>query len=107
MPILDSYVCDGCGVGERGWRGDEWPECCGDEMRREFCTNTTEWGGSRVYKALRSEPFESRSDLDKWAKDRGLVCVGDKVGGARNEEHRNLGKIYSHKGAPTKRSELF
>ncbi len=107
MPILDTYVCDECGDDRTGWRDDEWPDCCDKAMRRLFCTNHFEWGGPRHYRELRDEPFESRSDMARWAKESGLECVGDKKGGARNEDHRNLGKIHSYKGAPTKRSELF
>lgn len=107
MAILDAYVCDQCGHEQDGWRDEEWPDHCDHAMRRLFCTNSFEWGGPRLYRELRDEPFQSRSEMNRWAKDLGLECVGDKQGGARNEDHRNLGKITSYKGAPTKRSELF
>jgi len=107
MPILDRFECDVCGWEQDGWRDEPVPHCCNREMRKLFCTNTHEWGGPRTYRELRPEPFASRSDLAKWAKERNLECVGDKVGGARNESHRGLGKLYSHKNAPSKRSELF
>jgi len=107
MPILDGYVCDSCGEQRDGGRDEAIPRCCRKEMRRLFCTNTFEWGGPRQYRELREEPFSSRSELNSWAKSNGLEPMGDKVGGARNEDHRRLGKLHSYKGAPTKRSELF
>lgn len=107
MPILDRYVCDRCHAEEDAWRDELVPECCGCDMRKMFCTNTHEWGGPRTYRELREEPFASRSEKNAWAKANGLEEAGDKVGGARNEDHRKLGKLYSHKGAPSKRSELF
>ena len=106
MPILDGFICDNCGEQRDGWRDEPRPRCCRDEMRKIFCTNTFEWGGPRRYRELRDEPFKSRSELNAWAKANNLEQVGDKVGGARNEDHRNLGKHFSYKGGPKRTSEL-
>ena len=79
------------------------PTCCGDDMRVLFVkVNTPEWGGPRQYVHLRDQPFDSRSELDRYAKDNNLrlSASAEKVGGARNEEMLNLGKKYSYKGAP-------
>lgn len=52
--------------------------------------------------ALADEPFSSRSELDAYAKAKGmgLGASAEKVGGARNEEHLNMGKKYSYTGSP-------
>ena len=53
-----------------------------------------EWGSPRTYLHLRDEPFSSRSELDAYAKANGmgLGASAEKVGGARNDEHLNMGK---------------
>lgn len=106
--MLDDYVCDRCGKTTQGWN-DEDHICCERIMRREF-------GGCKTYEP-RGEicdltlpgtgRFNSRSDMRSYMKRNGYEERGDKVGGARNEDHRNLGKLFSYSGAPTKRSELF
>jgi len=48
------------------------------------------------------EPFSSRGELDAYAKANGmgLGASAEKVGGARNDEHLNMGKKYSYTGSP-------
>ena len=101
MAVLHDYYCPECETVEF----DKWepPMCCGASMRVAFRTlHTTEWGGPRTYLHLRDEPFNSRSELEKYARDNhmGLGASAEKVGGARNEEHLHLGKKYSYSGSP-------
>ena len=108
MPILDDYECEQCGRRDSGWR-DELHPCCGAPMRRLI-------GGTRCHEPRGEiyDPtlpgtgrFSSRSAMRSYMKRNGYEEMGDKVGGARNEDHRNLGKLFSYPGAPAKRSELF
>lgn len=102
MPVMVDTMCAKCDRQYVDAWSDELPVCCGEETRRVFTTiHTTEWGGPRTYLHLRDEPFHSRSELNAWAKSQGMAlgASAEKHGGARNEEHMHLGKIYSyHKG---------
>lgn len=102
MAVLHSYYCPTCDNEGEGWT-DDVPSCCGKPMRVQFTkVNTPEWGSPRTYLHLRDEPFSSRSELDAYAKANGmgLGASAEKVGGARNEEHLNMGKKFSYKGSP-------
>lgn len=104
MAVMIDTVCLSCGHEFVDAWSDEIPECCGNETRRQFTSlHTDEWGGPRTFLHLRDEPFSSRSELRDWAKSQGMAlgASSEKVGGARNEEHLNLGKIYS---IPSRRS---
>ena len=101
MAVLHDYYCEDC---ER-IEVDKWspPSCCGHPMKVAFRTiHTPEWGSPRTYLHLRDEPFYSRGELNKWARENGMAlgASAEKHGGARNEEHLNVGKKYSYKGAP-------
>jgi len=102
MPILDDYYCEKCEATEEGWR-DEKHLCCGKQMTRMIgAAHNYDWDGPRQYRTMREEPFASKREMKQWCKDRGLEEAGDKVGGARNEDHLNMGKLYSYSGAPTR-----
>ena len=101
MPVLHDYYCPDCEVIEI----DKWspPMCCGQSMHVAFRTlHTTEWGSPRTYLHLRDEPFNSRSELESFAKKNNMAlgASAEKVGGARNEDHLNLGKRFSYQGSP-------
>ena len=100
--MLDDYLCETCNSRSEGWRDDP-PRCrnCNRPMQRLIGGHNFEWGSPRLYRTLREEPFSSRSEKNEWAKSNGFSEAGDKVGGARNEEHRGLGKLFSYPGAPT------
>jgi hypothetical protein len=101
MPVLHDYYCVlCCNVETDLW---EAPKCCGEPMRIAIMkVNSPEWGGPRTLIHLRDEPFESRSELNRYCRDNGLEQApsADKDGGARNEDHLNLGKSYSYAGSP-------
>lgn len=81
------------------WADEAFPVCCDQETHwTPSRVNTNEWGGPRQLLHIRDEPFGSRSELESYAKENGmsLGASNDKVGGARNEEHLDLGKIYSY-----------
>lgn len=101
MPVLHDYFCRECERVEF----DKWapPVCCGDHMCIAFRTlHTTEWGSPRTYLHLRDEPFNSRSELESYCKQNNMAlgASAEKVGGARNEDHLNLGKKFSYSGSP-------
>lgn len=103
MAVLHAYYCPRCNEEELDRWSDDVPSCCGKPMRVQFTkVNTPEWGSPRTYLHLRDEPFSSRGELDAYAKANGmgLGASAEKVGGARNEEHLNMGKKYSYKGSP-------
>jgi hypothetical protein len=98
MPVMHSYYCPNCGEVAHDQWSDDVPVCCGHQMKIAFLkVNTTEWGSPRHIPTLRDEPFESRSELESWTKKNGmsLGTSAEKVGGARNEEYLNKGKLYS------------
>lgn len=101
MAVLHDYYCPECEIVEV----DKWspPVCCGSAMRVAFrAVHSPEWGSPRTYLHLRDEPFHSRSELNSWARENGMAlgASAEKHGGARNEDHLNLGKKYSYRGAP-------
>lgn len=102
MAVLHTFYCPRCDAMAEGWT-DDVPVCCGSEMRIALVkVNTPEWGAPRHIPTLRDEPFESRSELATYTRERGMAlgASAEKVGGARNEEHLNLGKKFSYAGSP-------
>lgn len=104
MAVIIDTRCPKCErLFEDVFSDDRKPVCCGVESVWTPTTlHTTEWGGPRHYPHLRDQPFGSRSELDSFAKQNGMAlgASSEKVGGARNEEHLNLGKKYSYTGSP-------
>ena len=103
MAVLHAFYCPRCNEEELDRWSDDVPSCCGTPMRVQFTkVNTPEWGSPRSYPHLRDEPFSSRGELDSYAKANGmgLGASAEKVGGARNDEHLNMGKKYSYTGSP-------
>jgi len=102
MAVLQDCYCPECNKEATDIWSDGIPMCCGTEMRILVpLVKTFEWGGPRTYIHLRDEPFSSRSELNRYAKDNGLSLgeSSEKVGGARNDMYEGLGKSYSYKGA--------
>lgn len=105
MAVLHQWYCpehDGDTVS--GWTDDP-PSCgiCGVNMRIAIVrVNSPEWGSPRHIPHLRDEPFGSRSELESYTKANGMAlgASAEKVGGARNEDHLNLGKAFSYAGSP-------
>jgi len=101
VAVMHSYYCKACGAFERDRWSDDVPSCCGSEMDIAFLPaahkNTDEWGGPRHYPHLREEPFGSRGELARFARENNLAlgASSDKHHGARNESHLGLGRIYS------------
>ncbi len=102
MAVLNDYQCKKCGLISVDLY--EPVKCCGKKMLVALsAVFSPEWSTPRQLIHLRDEPFGSRSELNAYTKANGLVqaASADKHGGARNEEHLNLGKTYSYKGAPS------
>lgn len=98
MARLMDTRCDSCDrVFVDVW-SDERPRCCGREtVWSPTVPHTDEWGSPRTYLHIRDEPFSSRSELAAYAKAHGMRLgeSNDRVGGARNEDHLHLGRIFS------------
>jgi hypothetical protein len=101
MAVINDYFCRECERVEF----DCWdaPTCCGEMMSVALsAVYTPEWGSPQYHPHLREEPFKSRDELKSWARENGmgLGVSSEKVGGARNEDHLNLGKKFSYQGSP-------
>ena len=79
------------------------PACDGERDWVPAKVVTQEWGQSRYFKSL-DKSFSSRSEFRKYLKANHCEEAGDKVGGARNEDHLRLGKSFSY-GGQAKRSD--
>lgn len=88
--------CDGTISGAWVENDDLDPFCCplcSGPIKKIPGGHHFEWGAPRQYVHLRDEPFSGKSEMHSWAKANGMELGGaDKVGGARNEDHLNLGK---------------
>ena len=110
MAVLHDYYCPVCDREEIDVWSDSIPTCCGNAQMRLLMPRLAsfEWGGPRTYISIRDEPFSSRSELNAWAK-KNKMSLGEsseKVGGARNDENEGLGRLYSYKGASSRRNSL-
>jgi len=73
------------------------PLCGGTRTWIPAKLNTDIWGSGQYVTSLDRE-FGSKSELRAHLRENGLSEAGDRVGGARNESHLNLGKTYSYNG---------
>ena len=73
------------------------PECNAHMSKMPSLFSTPEYGGPR-YSVAADQTFASRSEEKAYWKASGFTEAGDKVHGARNEDHLNLGKAFSGKG---------
>ena len=110
MGVLKDFYCAKCDDEFiDGW-SDEPPVCCGKPMRPLIsATKSFEWGAPRQYIHLRDEPFQSKSELNSWAKKKGLSLYesSEKVGGARNDMYEGVGKIFSYAGSSKRGNSLY
>lgn len=110
MAVMKDFYCATCGhTFIDGW-SDEPPSCCGTETKSIMgATRNFEWGAPRTYIHLRDEPFHSKSELNAWAKKKGLSLYesSEKVGGARNDMYEGIGRIYSYPGASKRQNKLY
>jgi hypothetical protein len=103
MAALHDYFCPLCDDEAYDKWTDDVPICCGRKMKIMITSvKTDEWGSPRQYLHLRDEPFASRSDLARYAKEKKLSLgeSSEKVGGARNDMYAGIGKLYSYAGSP-------
>jgi hypothetical protein len=109
MAVLNDYYCRLCDAEATDKWSDDVPICCDEKMRVVLSIKHFEWGSPRQYLHLRDEPFSSRSELNRYAKDKGLSlsASSEKVGGARNDMYEGVGKLYSYKGSPKRGSQLY
>lgn len=107
MAVMADFYCDVCGDEYLdGWT-DQVPVCgdCGSRMRRMLNRINTKpdpmLRAPHVYGDYKLRP---RSEIDAFAKANGCEVSGsaEKFGGARNEEHLNLKKCFSYRGAPAR-----
>ena len=103
MPQYE-FRCDFCEViweDQCSWADITMVICdhCGQRAQQDFRTapKTDLWGGTR-YCVANDIYASSTGDYERQLKASGRYPKGDKVGGARNESYRNLGKSFSYKG---------
>lgn len=109
MAVIKDYYCKLCDSEAYDIWSDAVPECCGVRMSGIPSGKSFEWGAPKQYIHLRDEPFSSRSELNDYAKRKGLTLSpsADKHGGARNDMYDGVGKLYSYKGSPKSGSKLY
>ena len=73
------------------------PQCNALMVKMPSLFSTPEYGGPR-YSVAADQVFASRSEEKAYWKANGFTEAGDKVGGARNEDHLNTGKVFSGGG---------
>lgn len=102
MPTFDMH-CKQCDVIEENaffLPGEEHetkcPVCTSLMSKMPSLFSTPEYGGPRFSEAAQ-QTFGSRSEEKAYWKSNGFTEAGDKVHGARNEDHLNLGKVFSGK----------
>ncbi len=108
MAVLNSYRCAKCEKVKDAW-SDDVPSCHLIRMTwLPMGFYTPEWGGPREYLHLRDEPFASRSELNRYARDNKLSLgeSSERVGGARNDMYEGIGKLYSYPGASRRSNSL-
>lgn len=103
MPTFD-MICEACDLIEEDvfFLANEehrfkCPDCKRGMVKMPALFSTPEYGGPK-YSVAADQVFASRSEEKAYWKANGFTEAGDKVGGARNEEHLNLGKVFSGKG---------
>jgi hypothetical protein len=105
--ILHDIYCRVCGAEERNAeiRNGVFPLCCAEPMRwRPFPFHTDVLGRPTFSVALGREVSSTRERDRKMRESKhGFVPVGDPVGGARNQDHMNLGKAFAYPGQRTRR----
>ena len=109
MAVIQDYYCSKCSKEATDIWSDDIPLCCGVKMKWMMTPlNTFEWGGPRTIPSIRDEPFASRSELNRWAKDKKMSLgeSSEKVGGARNDMYDGIGKTYSYAGASKRDNPL-
>ena len=100
-PIIHDLRCPNCDdiVLSHYMEPDQFPPCqgCGATMTWIPTKVSTDiWGAPRQDTINDTGESTSRRELEKKMKAKGFEPAGDKVGGARNESHLNLGKHYSY-----------
>lgn len=100
--ILHDLRCPACESEERNVRvtPGNYPRCqgCGEQMRWKPSSFRTDVYGSPRYSEAAGCEVRSSRDRDRIMREAGFLPCGDKVGGARNEEHLGLGKSFSYAG---------
>lgn len=110
MAVLKDFYCPKCEAEFVDRWTDDPPSCCGKTCRPLIAApRNFEWGGPRQYLHLRDEPFQSKSELNAWAKKKGLGLYesSERVGGARNDMYEGVGKIFSYKGSSSRQNRLY
>ena len=100
MPVHDLY-CRGCDAEKRNVEAsvDSMPTCCGAEMRVDWSHGkapSTDVYGSRRWNEAVGDYVGSTREAETTMRLAGFEPAGDRVGGARNEDHMGLGKVYSY-----------
>ena len=99
--IIHDLRCLSCGTVEPDvpCESGRYPSCvCGGARTWVPTRFNTDITGGPIYMRSLDREFDSKSSLRSYLKENGLQEAGDKVGGARNESHLNLGKGFSYKG---------
>lgn len=98
--IVHDLYCRTCGREEEnaGIRNGIFPSCCGATMRWRPFPIRTDVLPCPAYSEATGTIVGSTRERDKMMRAAGFEPCGDRVGGARNESHLNLGKITSYPG---------
>lgn len=83
-----------------------YPRCplCNTQMVWKPSGFRTDVYGSPRYSDAAGCEVRSSRDRDRLMREAGFEPSGDKVGGARNEEHLHLGKTFSYSGQGVRRT---
>jgi hypothetical protein len=107
MPIY-VFACEPCGieVPEGHYPMDHQEPCkhCGKPMLKvPQPFHADAWGAPKWVGGI-EQRFDSKSEWRRELRRQGLSEAGDRVGGARNEEHLNLGKGFSYAGQGSRKT---
>jgi len=111
---LNDFYCRACDRELRNVElpADSRPECCAQPMRVDWSHGQAPHNdvyGSPKWNEAVGDFVGSTREADTAMRLAGFEPAGDRVGGARNEDHMGLGKVFSYsdqtrRSSPTRRS---
>lgn len=106
MAVLHDIRCDACERTESNVAISNgiFPDCCGQPMRWVPFVPKTDVMGGPTWSWACGDYVTSSRERDARMKRAGFEPSGDKVNGARDEGHLNLGKTTSFPGQSVRRT---
>jgi hypothetical protein len=106
VPAIHDLYCKTCGKERTDVPviGGKFPRCCGAPMRWRPCAVKTDVKGAATWSWACGDYVSSSRERDKRMAAKGFEPSGDKVSGARDEDHLNLGKTTSFAGQSVRRT---